>query len=105
MHLSAWAIFAAVVTTLLVLDLFVFHRKEKVEKVRVAAGWSVLFVSIGLGFALFVAYARGPDRAVEYLTAFAIEKALSVDNLFVFLVLFHYFHVEREHQHRVLFWG
>jgi tellurite resistance protein TerC len=104
-HLSAWIIFGVVVLTLLGLDLFVFHRGAKKERLRTAALWSALFVSIGIAFAGFVAYARGGDRAIEYLTAFAIEKSLSVDNLFVFLVLFKYFHVEPEKQHRVLFWG
>ena len=105
MHLSAWLIFGAVVLTLLGLDLFVFHRGEKKERLRTAALWSLLFVSVGVLFSAFVAYARGTDRAIEYLTAFAIEKSLSVDNLFVFLVLFKYFHVEPEKQHKVLFWG
>jgi tellurite resistance protein TerC len=72
---------------------------------RASALWSALFVGVGLSFAVVVGFARGTDAAFQYLTAFLIEESLSVDNLFVFLALFTYFGVPREHQHRVLFWG
>lgn len=100
-----WAVFGAVVTGLLALDLLVFHRHAQIERTRQAVLWSVFWVGIGLGFSLFVWWTRGHEQAFAYLTAFLIEKSLSVDNLFVFLALFSYFGVAPENHHRVLFWG
>jgi tellurite resistance protein TerC len=100
-----WLVFGVVVVGLLALDLLVFHRHARTERFREAVLWSVFWVAIGLGFAGFVAYARGSDAAFAYLTAFLIEKSLSVENLFVFLALFTYFAVAPENHHRVLFWG
>ena len=101
----SWVFFAAVVGTLLGLDLFFFHRKAARDSVKGAAAWAALFVGVGLGFSVFVAFTRGSEAAYAYLTAFLIEESLSVDNLFVFLALFTYFGVRPEFQHRVLFWG
>jgi tellurite resistance protein TerC len=100
-----WVVAAAVVLALLALDLFVFHRHACVESTRRALLWSVLWIGVGLAFAGFVAAVRGPERALEYLTAFLVEKALSVDNLFVFIAIFSYFVVGPQYHHRVLFWG
>ncbi len=100
-----WAVFGAVVTGLLALDLLVFHRHAHAERTREAILWSVFWVGIGLAFSLFVGWTRGHEQAFAYLTAFLIEKSLSVDNLFVFLALFTYFGVPPQHHHRVLFWG
>lgn len=101
----SWVVLAGVVTGLLALDLLVLHRHAHRESVKQAAWWSVFWVSLGLAFAVFVGQTRGSDAALAYLTAFLIEKSLSVDNLFVFLALFTYFGVKPEYQHRVLFWG
>jgi tellurite resistance protein TerC len=101
----SWLVFGALVVGLLVLDLAVFHRRAHRESLRSAVLWSVFWVGLGLAFALFVDFTRGREGAYAYLTAFLIEKALSVDNLFVFLALFTYFGVEEKFQHRVLFWG
>jgi tellurite resistance protein TerC len=100
-----WLVFGGVVVGLLALDLLVFHRHARVERFRVAVWWSVFWVTIGLAFSGFVAYAKGADAAFAYLTAFLVEKSLSVDNLFVFVALFTYFAVAPESHHRVLFWG
>jgi tellurite resistance protein TerC len=100
-----WLVFGGVVTACLALDLFVFHRHAHAERTREAVGWSIVWISVGLAFAGFVAYVKGGDAAFAYLTAFLIEKSLSVDNLFVFLALFTYFAVAPENHHRVLFWG
>ena len=100
-----WLVFGAVVVLLLTLDLAVFHRHARHESTRRALLWSVIWISLGLGFSLFVGLVRGHDAALAYLTAYLIEESLSVDNLFVFLALFTYFGVASEHQHRVLFWG
>ena len=105
MELLSWIVFAAVVATLLTLDIMFTHRGGTVQSIRKAAAWSALFVGTGLAFSLFVGYTRGTDAALAYLTALLIEQSLSVDNLFVFLALFTYFNVAGENQHRVLFWG
>ncbi len=101
----AWLVFGVLVAGLLGLDLFVFHRHAARESLRTSILWSVFWVGLGLAFAGFVAFSRGGDAAFAYLTAFLIEKSLSVDNLFVFLAIFTYFGVAARFQHRVLFWG
>ena len=101
----SWAVFGTVVLGLLALDLFVFHHRARRERLRTAVWWSVFWVGLGLSFSLFVAATRGGEAALAYLTAFLIEKSLSVDNLFVFLALFTYFGIEERYQHWVLFWG
>jgi tellurite resistance protein TerC len=100
-----WLVFAVVVGALLTLDLAVFHRRGVHRSPRASGLWTALFVGTGLSFTAVVWLARGNEAALQYLTAFLIEESLSVDNLFVFLALFAYFGVAREHQHRVLFWG
>jgi TerC family integral membrane protein len=100
-----WFVFAALVASLLVLDLAVFHRRPVREGMRRALLWSAFWVAIGLAFAIFVGVVLGREAALSYLTAFLVEKALSVDNLFVFLALFDYFAVDEAYQHRVLYWG
>ena len=105
MELVSWGVFAAIVATLLTLDIVFSHRGGHVQSIKTAAAWSALFVGTGLAFSIFVGYTRGTDAALAYLTALLIEQSLSVDNLFVFLALFTYFGVAAEHQRRVLFWG
>jgi tellurite resistance protein TerC len=100
-----WSVFAAVVVVMLALDLGVFHRKPRAPSFREAAFWSVVWISVALAFNGFVLVRFGSDRALEFLQAWLIEKALSVDNLFVFLAAFSYFAVPAHLQHRVLFWG
>ena len=101
----AWVVFAAVITVMLALDLGVFHRKAHVIGAREAAVWSLVWISVALLFNLGIYLHSGSDRALEFFQAWLIEKALSVDNLFVFLVAFSYFGVPAHLQHRVLFWG
>jgi tellurite resistance protein TerC len=103
--LVPWAVFAAVVLALLAVDITFSRRRGQPDTVGRAAAWSTLFVGVGLAFSLFVAYARGSEAALAYVTALLIEQSLSVDNLFVFLALFTFFGVAAEHQRRVLFWG
>lgn len=100
-----WLVFGGLVGILLALDLLVFHRHAHRERTREAVLWSLFWIGLGLAFTLFVGWSRGQEQAFAYLTAFLIEKSLSVDNLFVFLALFTYFGVAPEHHHRVLFWG
>src|SRR5262245_15989599 len=101
----AWVIFGLVVVVMLALDLGVFHRKAHVIGTREAAIWSAVWISVALLFNLGIYIHSGSDRALEFFQAWLIEKALSVDNLFVFLVAFSYFAVPPQLQHRVLFWG
>jgi len=101
----AWALFGTVIIAMLALDLGVFHRKAHVVRFREAAVWSAVWVTLALLFNAFVYVRFGSDRALEFFQAWLIEKALSVDNLFVFLAAFSYFAVPPRLQHRVLFWG
>jgi tellurite resistance protein TerC len=100
----AWAAFAAVVVIMLAIDLFA-HRKAHVIGFREAAWWSAVWVGVALVFALVVTLTLGGNAGVEFTTAWLLEKSLSVDNLFVFALIFAYFKVPRAYQHRVLFFG
>jgi tellurite resistance protein TerC len=87
------------------LDLGVFHRRAHAIRIREAFLWTVVWISLASLFNVGVYFWFGPDPAVEFFTGYLIEKALSVDNIFVFLVIFSYFAVPAALQHRVLFWG
>ena len=100
-----WVLFNVFVVTMLVLDLGVFHRKVHVIALREALRWSAFWISLAGCFAVLVFFWRGGQPTLEFVTGYVIELSLSVDNLFVFLMLFTYFRVPREHQYRVLFWG
>jgi tellurite resistance protein TerC len=120
-----WTGFVLFVLLLLALDLGVFHRKAHVVSVREALGWSAVWVTLGLGFAVFVYFGYehqwmglglavdavdgrvndGATAAVKYLTGYIVEKSLSVDNVFVIAMIFAFMAVPRIYQHRVLFWG
>ncbi len=102
---AAWLGFTTLVLVLLVLDLAVFHRKAHTVGVREALGWTVFWIALALMFNAVIYVGHGSDRALEFFTAYLLEKALSVDNLFVFLILFSSFKVPPHLQHRVLFWG
>ncbi|QID32596.1 TerC family protein [Pampinifervens florentissimum] len=100
-----WLIFGAVVFTALFLDLFVFHRNPHKISLKEALLLSAFWIALGLAFGVFVYFDRGYDRAVEYFTGYLLEKALSLDNIFVFILIFSYFKVPEEYRHKVLFWG
>ncbi len=104
-HLELWAAFWAIVVVLLGLDLAVFNRKAHQVSIREAAIWSVVWIGLALLFGVGIWWLLGREQALMYLTGYVIEKSLSVDNLFVFLIIFKYFQVEPRYQHRVLFWG
>ena len=103
--LFLWIIFNVFVLGVLALDLLVLHRKAHAVSLREGLAWSCVWVSLALLFALGVYFFRGGEKALEFLTGYVIEWSLSVDNLFVFLVIFSYFAVPPIYQHRVLFWG
>jgi len=100
-----WAAFWILVLIMLALDLGVFHRKAHQVSSREALTWSAVWVALSLAFNGVVYYFRGPEKGLEFLTGYVIEKALSVDNIFIFVVLFGTFAVPKVLQHRVLFWG
>ncbi|HYQ30146.1 MAG TPA: TerC family protein [Polyangiaceae bacterium] len=100
-----WIGFIVFVLLMLALDLGVFHRQVHAVKVKEALTWSLVWIALAACFGGLVFYAFGSQRALEFATGYVIEKALSVDNLFVFVVLFSAFKVPQAAQHRVLFWG
>ena len=101
----AWAAFAAFVVAMLVLDLFVLHRRATVVSLRQAAAWTAVWLAIGLGFGGLLWAWDGGDTAQAYLAGYLIEKSLSLDNVFVFAVIFAAFAIPARYQHRVLMFG
>jgi tellurite resistance protein TerC len=100
-----WGLFFAFVLGMLALDLGVFHRKTHRVSIREAVVWSIVWTVIALIFNFWIYREYGEQLGLEFLTAYVIERSLSFDNIFVFIVIFNYFAVPAEHQHRVLFWG
>ena len=100
-----WIGFSVFILLMLSLDLGLLNRKAHTIKYREAATWSVVWVTLAMIFAGLVFYYQGTTRGFEFLTGYLIELSLSVDNLFVFLLIFSYFKVPSKYQHRVLFWG
>ena len=100
-----WVCFIGFVLFMLVLDLGVFHRKSHEIKIKEALIWSAVWISLALIFNYGIYVFLGKEKAIEFLTGYIVEKSLSVDNLFVFIMLFTYFKVDVKHQHKVLFWG
>jgi tellurite resistance protein TerC len=101
----SWILFAVIVGGLLALDLLVFHRDAHAVRMREAAMWVGIWVTLGLGFGVWIFITMGPTSGAEYLAGYLIEYSLSMDNVFVFAVLFGYFAVPPQYQHRLLFWG
>jgi tellurite resistance protein TerC len=102
---SLWIGFTLLVLAMLALDLGVFHRRAHVVGIREAVAWTLGWIALSLLFNVYVNYRFGSERALEFLAGYLIEKALSVDNIFVFLIVFSSLAVPRALQHRVLFWG
>jgi tellurite resistance protein TerC len=100
-----WGVFAAVVVAALAVDLFVFHRRAHEVRFREAATWVVVWIALAVAFGLGLWWMRGSKPALEFFTGYLVEYALSVDNIFVFIVIFRYFNTPSELRHRVLFWG
>ena len=100
-----WILFNLFALGMLVLDLRVFHRPGHAVPFREALGWSAMYVALAAAFAAILYFWQGHQAALEFVTGYVLELSLSVDNLFLFLVIFNYFAVREEHQHRVLFWG
>jgi len=100
-----WILFNLFVLAMLALDLGVFSRRAHTVGFREALGWSSMWLALAAAFAVLVYFWHGRPVALEFVTGYVIELSLSVDNLFVFLVIFRYFRVPAEQQHKVLFWG
>lgn len=99
-----WVFFNIAIVIFLAIDLFL-HKDAKKISFKEAVAWSVVWITISLLFCVFLYYERGPQPAIEFLTGYLLEKSLSVDNLFVFIMLFKYFHTPKQYLHKVLFWG
>jgi len=104
-RLILWIAFNVFVLGMLAIDLGVFHRKAHAVSLKEAGTWSCVWIGLALVFNIGVYYLWGQEKALEFLTGYVIEKSLSVDNLFVFLMVFQYFNTPAEYQHRILFWG
>lgn len=100
----AWAVFGVAVVVGLTLDLFA-HRGDRAESQKNAAIWTAIWIAAGLGFLGFVALLLGREAAEEYLAAYLLEKSLSLDNLFLFLIIFRGLNIPERYHHRVLYWG
>lgn len=100
-----WIFFNLFALGMLVLDLFVFHRRGRVVRSREALAWSAMWIGLAAGFAGLIFFWQGRQIALEFVTGYVLELSLSVDNLFLFLVIFRYFSVPEQHQRSVLFWG
>ena len=108
-----WLGFIAFVIVMLVLDLTVFHKKDEVMKVKTALLWSAFWIGLAVIFNIGIYFVGGnfwgealaKQKALEFLTGYLIEESLSVDNLFVFIMIFSFFGIEPKYQHRILFWG
>src|SRR5574341_663314 len=100
-----WIGFNVFVVGMLILDLGVFHRKAHVVKIKEALLWSAVWIALALTFNLGIYIWQGERAALEFLTGYMIEKSLSVDNIFVFVMVFSYFAIPAKYQHQVLFYG
>src|ERR1700730_690395 len=102
---TLWIAFNAGVALLLLLDLGLFHRRAHAVSIREAAVESAVWVTLSVGFGLWILASHGRGPGLEFFTGYVIEKSLSVDNVFVFILIFQYFRVDARYQHRLLFWG
>src|SRR5258708_38708671 len=105
MHIWFWIVFNAAILFLLVLDLTVVSRKSRVVPFKQALLMSAFWIGLAIAFAVFVHQWLGATKSLEFVTGYLLEEALSVDNLFVFILLFAYFKVPPEEEKTVLFWG
>ena len=104
-NVYTWIGFIVFVLLMLALDLYVFNRKPHEIKIKEALLWSALWIGLALLFNYGVYIWLGKEKAMEFLAAYVVEKSLSVDNLFVFIMIFNYFQVKPRYQHKILFWG
>lgn len=104
-ELLFWIFFILFIALMMALDLGVFHRKSHIVTFKESLAWTLVWMGLAMTFNAIIYLWKGPDKAIEFLTGYLIELSLSVDNLFVFILIFGYFQVPQKYQHRVLFWG
>ncbi|ABB31393.1 Integral membrane protein TerC [Geobacter metallireducens RCH3] len=100
-----WLGFGAIILVMFVIDLGVFSRKSHEIRFREALTWTIVWVSLALAFNVWIYFEMGSTKALEFFTGYLIEQSLSVDNLFVFIMIFSYFHITKVHQPKILKWG
>ena len=103
--ITFWIFFILFILLMLAIDLGVFHRKAHSVSFKESLLWTIVWMGLAMIFNALIYFWKGPDKALEFLTGYLIELSLSVDNLFVFILIFGYFHVAPQYQHRILFWG
>lgn len=100
-----WIGFVLFVAAMLAIDLGIFHRKTHTVTFKESLGWTIVWIGLAMVFSAIVYFWKGPEKSIEFITGYVIELSLSVDNLFVFILVFSYFQVPQQYQHKVLFWG
>lgn len=100
-----WVAFAAIITIMMFLDLGVFHKKSHTVSIKESLIWTAVWIALALCFNTWIYFSMGSQLGLEFLTGYVIEKSLSIDNIFVISLIFSYFRVPAQFQHRVLFWG
>ncbi len=100
-----WMAFAAIITIMMFLDLGVFHKKSHTVSIKESLIWTAVWIALALCFNTWIYFSMGSQLGLEFLTGYVIEKSLSIDNIFVISLIFSYFRVPAQFQHRVLFWG
>lgn len=103
--ITFWILFILFILLMLGIDLGIFHRKAHSVSFKESLLWTMVWMGLAMLFNALIYFWKGPDKALEFLTGYLIELSLSVDNLFVFILIFGYFHVASQYQHRILFWG
>lgn len=104
-HINLWIGFCIFILGMIFLDLFIHDRKQNVMNIKEAVAWSIFWIFLSLGFNVIIYYTHGSQSALEFFTGYLVEKSLSVDNLFVFILIFNYFKTPKHLMHRVLFFG
>lgn len=104
-HDVAWGVFGVIILVMFAIDLGFFHRESHKLSLREAIIWSVVWIVLALIFNAWIFYTEGAEHGLLFLSGYLTEKSLSVDNLFVFIIIFSYFHVPDKYQHKVLFYG
>lgn len=102
---TLWVVFNIFVLIMIIIDLLVFHKDEHEVSIKESLTWTAIWIGLALLFNAGIWYYMGPPTALDFLTGYLIEKSLSIDNIFVFLLIFSYFKVHPRYQHNVLFWG
>lgn len=100
-----WIIFAVVILSFLAVDLGIFHRKARVVSTTEALMWTVVWIVLSLGFSGMIYFYSGREQALAFLTGYILEQSLSIDNIFVFYLIFSFYKLPPSLEHRVLFWG